>query len=314
MKDLGLTPFTGLLYYGYRFYDPITGRWTSKDPIEELGGLNLYGMVENNCVGFVDVLGNYPSSERLIGPGNAINMLRPTFGMSVFPERYENEIRNKFPRSLQIYVDANTAALAYLANLFDTGKAGDGGNRFIETCDCGWLDLGHFFNNAMYASLLRNRLNSAKIPFARNVSAEVIYRGSLLVEIHQGAAHISKGEGPLWKLINGINIGVGDPLGLGDARWVNGSDGWSTSAFTLEDLPSNWKGAQFGSNLGSHGDLISAMNNIGVQMDTLLKKCKARNPDDASRMRADWHKWNATNRRWLGLFGGGESFGFDRNP
>ncbi len=29
---------TGLLYYGYRWYDPVTGRWPSRDPIEESGG------------------------------------------------------------------------------------------------------------------------------------------------------------------------------------------------------------------------------------------------------------------------------------
>ena len=48
---------TGLYYYGYRFYDPATGRWPSRDPIEEQGGVNLYGMVENDSVNWVDHLG-----------------------------------------------------------------------------------------------------------------------------------------------------------------------------------------------------------------------------------------------------------------
>ncbi|MEI7957239.1 MAG: RHS repeat-associated core domain-containing protein, partial [Verrucomicrobiota bacterium] len=34
---------TGLYYYGYRYYDPLTGRWPSRDPIGEKGGVNLYG-------------------------------------------------------------------------------------------------------------------------------------------------------------------------------------------------------------------------------------------------------------------------------
>ena len=29
---------TGLYYYGYRWYDPLTGRWPSRDPIAEVGG------------------------------------------------------------------------------------------------------------------------------------------------------------------------------------------------------------------------------------------------------------------------------------
>jgi RHS repeat-associated protein len=49
---------TGLVYYGYRFYDPANGRWINRDPIEEDGGLNLYGMVGNDGTGSIDVLGN----------------------------------------------------------------------------------------------------------------------------------------------------------------------------------------------------------------------------------------------------------------
>ena len=28
---------TGFYYYGYRYYDPVTGRWPSRDPLWELG-------------------------------------------------------------------------------------------------------------------------------------------------------------------------------------------------------------------------------------------------------------------------------------
>jgi RHS repeat-associated protein len=48
---------TGLYYYGYRFYDPETGRWPSRDPIEEEGGINLYAFVGNDSVNQFDVLG-----------------------------------------------------------------------------------------------------------------------------------------------------------------------------------------------------------------------------------------------------------------
>ena len=48
---------TGLVYYGYRYYDPGTGRWVSRDPIAELGGLNLYGFALNDPVDYVDKLG-----------------------------------------------------------------------------------------------------------------------------------------------------------------------------------------------------------------------------------------------------------------
>lgn len=51
---------TGLYYYGYRYYDPVTGRWPSRDPIEEYGGVNLYGFVINEPVSWVDLIGLRP--------------------------------------------------------------------------------------------------------------------------------------------------------------------------------------------------------------------------------------------------------------
>jgi RHS repeat-associated protein len=46
-----------LLYYDHRFYNASTGRWLSRDPIEEQGGVNLYGFVGNNPNSFIDILG-----------------------------------------------------------------------------------------------------------------------------------------------------------------------------------------------------------------------------------------------------------------
>ena len=61
---------TGLLYYGYRYYNASTGRWLSRDPVEEPGftilnsdgntgdaGPALYGFVGNDPVDDTDDLG-----------------------------------------------------------------------------------------------------------------------------------------------------------------------------------------------------------------------------------------------------------------
>jgi|SRR6478736_3465491 len=48
---------TGLYYYGYRWYTPNLQRWVNRDPIEEWGGINLYGFLENSPVDWVDLFG-----------------------------------------------------------------------------------------------------------------------------------------------------------------------------------------------------------------------------------------------------------------
>ncbi len=60
--------FTGHYYHApsglhlapYRAYDAETGRWISRDPIEEEGGVNLYAYVGNDPVNMVDPLGLAP--------------------------------------------------------------------------------------------------------------------------------------------------------------------------------------------------------------------------------------------------------------
>ena len=60
--DYGFTGFyrhqaSGLNLTLYRVYDPELGRWLARDPIGEIGGLNLYGYVANNVLNYVDPFG-----------------------------------------------------------------------------------------------------------------------------------------------------------------------------------------------------------------------------------------------------------------
>jgi RHS repeat-associated protein len=49
---------TGLVRFGARDYDPLTGKWTAKDPLRFKGGdSNLFGYVENNPVDVTDASG-----------------------------------------------------------------------------------------------------------------------------------------------------------------------------------------------------------------------------------------------------------------
>lgn len=53
---------TDLLYYGYRYYNASTGRWLSRDPIEERGGKNLYGFARNDAIDHWDRFGKCVNS------------------------------------------------------------------------------------------------------------------------------------------------------------------------------------------------------------------------------------------------------------
>jgi RHS repeat-associated protein len=48
---------TGFYYFGYRYYNPETGRWLNRDPMEEDGGVNLYVYSQNDPIAYGDWLG-----------------------------------------------------------------------------------------------------------------------------------------------------------------------------------------------------------------------------------------------------------------
>ncbi len=50
-------PQTGLYYYRARYYDPVEGRFISKDPIGYTGGINVFAYVQNNPVNRTDPAG-----------------------------------------------------------------------------------------------------------------------------------------------------------------------------------------------------------------------------------------------------------------
>ncbi len=87
---------TGFYYYGYRFYSPALSRWLNRDPIDESGGVNLYGFCGNNGIYVFDLLGhNFLSSapffrdvlEFLTGKG-------PKTRVYTYPDQATKELMN----------------------------------------------------------------------------------------------------------------------------------------------------------------------------------------------------------------------------
>ncbi|MDR1497785.1 MAG: hypothetical protein LBS59_05155, partial [Puniceicoccales bacterium] len=55
---------SGLYYYGFRCYDPASGRWPNRDPIGEIDSQNLHCFAMNNPLSWVDPLGDKITSAR----------------------------------------------------------------------------------------------------------------------------------------------------------------------------------------------------------------------------------------------------------
>jgi insecticidal toxin complex protein TccC len=73
---------SGLVYYGLRYLAPWLGRWVNPDPLGIVDGLNVYRMVGNNPVNFVDDLGGVRSRSNSL-PGRSMVSLE----MQVRPPR-----------------------------------------------------------------------------------------------------------------------------------------------------------------------------------------------------------------------------------
>jgi RHS repeat-associated protein len=48
---------SGLYYYGFRYYNPFTGKLLSRDPMEEEGSISLYTAMGNDPIDFIDPFG-----------------------------------------------------------------------------------------------------------------------------------------------------------------------------------------------------------------------------------------------------------------
>ena len=93
-------------YYGYRYYDPVTGKWPSRDPIAEDGGINLYGFVRNDGVNYLDVLGLDPVGQI---PPSGFDLPSPGGGDQINPfglrgnsgnKDYKKWFEYRFPKTI----------------------------------------------------------------------------------------------------------------------------------------------------------------------------------------------------------------------
>jgi RHS repeat-associated protein len=92
---------TGLVYYGCRYYNPKHGRFINRDPIEEQGGLNLYGFCGNNCINRFDSLG------------------MDVYDLNLAPAEYRGEIQHILNQVQELEMDGRANKMGYIRDCDD---------------------------------------------------------------------------------------------------------------------------------------------------------------------------------------------------
>ena len=85
-----------LYYYGYRYYDPNTTKWISKDPLGETGGWNLTSYCNNDPINKFDPTGLEPGSPWAMDQGNAARQK----GEQYDPVKYTRTWNDEFVREI----------------------------------------------------------------------------------------------------------------------------------------------------------------------------------------------------------------------
>ena len=106
--------------YTYRYFDPVTGRWPSRDPIGENGGENLFSMVFNCPSNYVDFLGRDPIPNT--HGGNTFHLNPDNFGSNSLAD-FVKDINGKFVKHPKPNLSGQCAVGAQLL----TGEKGKDG-------------------------------------------------------------------------------------------------------------------------------------------------------------------------------------------
>ncbi|RYZ74842.1 MAG: RHS repeat-associated core domain-containing protein, partial [Proteobacteria bacterium] len=148
---------SGLCYYGYRYYDPVTGRWPSRDPIDEDGGINLYSFSTNNGASKIDILGMRAISDvrnRMVqNYGSKIKFALRQFDLYGHKFSFDQSIYGNFDgnyRSAKIKCDENGSldleahwGMEALREWADSGSGSNlAGDRYFDNISRKWALSG----------------------------------------------------------------------------------------------------------------------------------------------------------------------------
>ncbi len=138
----------GIYYYGYRFYDPNLQRWLNRDPIQEFGGLNLYGFVDNDPVDEEDFYGLWEGwDDALFITGGAIS--------GVVGQFVSNELTGNSGGYLAAAAGgaAEGEVFLYTGNTALAGAAGGFTSSIVRQSQCGGISAAQLASDTAWGGL-----------------------------------------------------------------------------------------------------------------------------------------------------------------
>jgi RHS repeat-associated protein len=150
---------SGLVYYGYRYYSPVMGRWISPDPIGETGGLNLFAFVANSPVEAVDSDGRAKHHlgtmelYRILPPGPSRDFIKK-FTIEVIDPHLFDEAHRAYNELVKMQFESFIDARGILMEEFS--KDARYGHEFIQE-----LSEEYTVRKSGIGSWLRNNVTGA---------------------------------------------------------------------------------------------------------------------------------------------------------
>jgi RHS repeat-associated protein len=239
---------SGLYLTKYRAYDPQSGRWLSRDPIGEAGGINLYAYVGGNPVSYIDPLGlridvvslNNSAYDNCISAAQNLAQLENMTQSQLDQWVKNNPITLAHTTSVSSQHQSDyDAAIAYLGNS-DTAK------ELIEELQNAKDENG---NDIIYTIIINNRRVSGYVPKT----------GLLFWDPHFGVRCVHNSYDSNGNLISRTPSNEGQSPALGLIHEMDHARYYDNGVFNMQD-PNYGNGEEYQVIVGTENTVARELN------------------------------------------------------
>lgn len=248
----------GMVYYNYRYLNPLDGRWINRDFINEQGGNNLYSFLYNNPIWHTDIVGLYSNEVLDYFKKNCRCLLQQAHEYGVPPEAVAMALADEYSTRPEKYWGIADAVQDTFASL------GEGGGETI----LGGTDIGIGNINVDTAiSVLTEEMKNGGFEFQSRQQMKAY----LLTP--QGTMHVASAY--MAKVIENIYPYI--PKSMNDAdRYQNYVAGWREGYEKRSEKLKNNKEKIGDKYIPDHGQPPEKVKNNFNELHEIIKNCQIR--------------------------------------